>query len=325
MKESVIGRPGTFRLRVSGQRRDRSGGEDSPSVAALANGDFVVAWEDNAAGTNDGKFRVYHADGSPLTGELPSTHRLPGNQGRPVVAALTDGRFVVAWRDDAGGNFDIKAHIYNGDGTSAGSEFLVNNINHRGRPAGARHRGINRRRIRHQLDEFRGTDNDIAREHSTLPERRLGDEFPVPRLEADETQSTVTGLTNGNYVIAWTDGASVTGDTSGTHIEASIFSGNGTPAGPTNFLVNTGITAGDQTEPSVIGLSNGNFLVAWTTPSAGGLDITGSSIRPRELRADDGELRIRYVGRVRSRPRSRSPPPMVSSSSRGPIPAPLPG
>ena len=105
------------------------GAEDLPSVAALANGDFVAAWEDNAAGTNDGKYRVFHADGRPLTGELPLNTSLAGQQGRPAVAALSDGRFVVAWRDDAGGDFDIKAHIYNANGTSAGSEFLVNNIN----------------------------------------------------------------------------------------------------------------------------------------------------------------------------------------------------
>ena len=96
-----------------------SAGEDLPSVAALANGNFVVAWEDNAAGTNDGKFRVYHADGTSLTGELPLNTSLAGNQGRPVVAALANGDFAVAWRDDAGGDFDVKGRIYHADGASA--------------------------------------------------------------------------------------------------------------------------------------------------------------------------------------------------------------
>src|SRR4051812_8571661 len=105
-----------------------SGAEDSPSVAALANGNFVAVWEDNAGGTNDAKYRIFHADGRPLTGELPLNTSLAGQQGQPAVAALTDGRFVVAWRDNAGGDYDIKAHIYNANGTSAGSEFRVNNL-----------------------------------------------------------------------------------------------------------------------------------------------------------------------------------------------------
>jgi hypothetical protein len=102
------------------------GGQDSPAVAGLANGNFVAVWESNAGGTNDTFARVYHANGTPLTGEIAVNASTADSQGRPVVAGLTDGRFVVAWRDDAGGDFDIKARIFNGDGSPAGSEFLVN-------------------------------------------------------------------------------------------------------------------------------------------------------------------------------------------------------
>src|SRR5207248_1768525 len=79
----------------------------------------------------------------------------------------------------------------------------------------------------------------------------------------EETQSTVAGLNNGNYAIAWTDRTPVIGDMSGSHIEASVFSGNGT-AVASNIFVNATHTGGDQTEASVVGLSDGGFIIGWT-------------------------------------------------------------
>ena len=253
-----------------------SGGEDLPSVAALANGTFVVAWEDNAAGTNDGKFRLYHADGSPLTGELPLNTSLPGNQGRPAVAALTNGQFVVTWDDDASGNFLIKARVYNSDGTPAGAiqavsaDFGYNET----APAIAALAGGGF--VITWTNDFFSLDHDILARAYNASGTALGGQFAVVADLGDESQPTVAGLTNGNYVIAYADNNVTDDDNSGYHIAASIFSGNGTPAGPTNFWVNTGVTAGDQTEPSVVGLDNGNFFVAWTTPFPGeGYDIDG--------------------------------------------------
>jgi Ca2+-binding RTX toxin-like protein len=250
-------------------------GQDSPAVAGLANGNFVAVWESNAAGNNDAFARVYHADGTPLTGEIALNVSTAGNQGRPVVAALTDGRFVVAWRDDASGNFDIKARIFNGDGTPAGDEFRVNDIyisNNQQEPAIAALTGGGF--VISWTSSIFG-DDDIRARAFNADGSAQGSEFGPIADTANESQSAVTGLSNGNYVIVWTDATSVAGDTSGTHIEASIFSGNGSTAGlPQNVVVYTSGTSGDQTEPSVVGLSDGNFLVSWTTP-VGAFDVGG--------------------------------------------------
>src|SRR5258707_8052489 len=117
--------------------------------------------------------------------------------------------------------------------------------------------------------------NDIHARAFDAAGAALGNEFAVAADIDEETQSTVAGVSNGNYAIAWTDRTPVPGDTSGSHIEASVFSGNGT-AVATNFPVNSSTSDGDQVEPSIVSLSNGNFLVAWTDPYAGlGSDILG--------------------------------------------------
>jgi Ca2+-binding RTX toxin-like protein len=252
------------------------GGQDSPAVAGLANGNFVAVWESNAGGTNDTFARVYHANGTPLTGEIMVNASTAGNQGRPVVAALTDGRFVVAWRDDVGGDFDIKARIFNGDGSPAGNEFQVNNLfvaNDQQEPAIA---ALAAGGFVISWTSALFGDNDIRARAFNADGSAQGNEFGPIADFANESQSTVSGLDNGNYIIAWTDATSVTGDSSGTHIEAAIFSGNGAPVG-SNFLVNTAGTPGDQTDASVIQLSDGKIVVTWTTPVGGDFDLYGVS------------------------------------------------
>src|SRR5437016_336373 len=49
----------------------------------------------------------------------------------PTVATFADGRFVVAWADDSASGGDtstagIRARIFNADGTTSTSDFLVN-------------------------------------------------------------------------------------------------------------------------------------------------------------------------------------------------------
>jgi hypothetical protein len=51
-----------------------------------------------------------------------------GNQTSPNIARFPDGRFIVLYQssDTAGNGIDIRARIFNSDGTPTGSDFLVN-------------------------------------------------------------------------------------------------------------------------------------------------------------------------------------------------------
>jgi Ca2+-binding RTX toxin-like protein len=82
---------------------------------------------------------------------------------------------------------------------------------------------------------------------------------------ADQTQSAVTGLNaagGGGFVVTWT---SATQDGSGTGIYARKFDATGVAG--TESLVNT-ITTGSQSEPAVTTLSNGGYVVSWTSPNS---------------------------------------------------------
>jgi Ca2+-binding RTX toxin-like protein len=80
----------------------------TPTVAALADGRFAIAWESSDASPGDGsgtciRVRLYNIDGTPSGLDfVADAFFSPGNQGAPAIAALPDGRFVVSFSASSG-------------------------------------------------------------------------------------------------------------------------------------------------------------------------------------------------------------------------------
>ncbi|MBL8451044.1 MAG: hypothetical protein JNM32_14125, partial [Dechloromonas sp.] len=80
---------------------------------------------------------------------------------------------------------------------------------------------------------------------------------------SDQNDPAVAALTGGGYVVVWT---SLAQDAAGSYgIYAQRYTASGIPTGP-EFRVNS-TTAGHQLDSSVVGLSDGGFLVTWTDQS----------------------------------------------------------
>ncbi|MBL8589088.1 MAG: hypothetical protein JNK46_11215 [Methylobacteriaceae bacterium] len=94
-----------------------------PNAAALADGRVVFVWHNNFGQM---KARFYSETG---VAEGPELLLVAQNTYNPAIdttaiGALKDGRFVVAWATDAGG--DIRAQVFFADGTPDGAFFTVN-------------------------------------------------------------------------------------------------------------------------------------------------------------------------------------------------------
>lgn len=78
--------------------------QESPSVRADADGDFVVAWASAGSFGSDTGYgssvqaRRYASDGASLGGEFQVNTYTTDYQTRPAVASAGDGDFVVAWQ-----------------------------------------------------------------------------------------------------------------------------------------------------------------------------------------------------------------------------------
>lgn len=103
-----------------------------PSMAGLADGGFVVAWEQDPAGGIDGevRFRRFDALGDPLDGTDAAGVLIDdvGSFNRDIqVAGLPNGGFVVAYADDSWGTaIDVTARMYNANGLASSGFILAN-------------------------------------------------------------------------------------------------------------------------------------------------------------------------------------------------------
>ena len=104
-----------------------------PVVTSLATGGFVVAWQDStpAVGEPDTLIRaqVFSAAGAKVGASLVVSDTTPGERDFPAIAGLPNGGFVVTWQHFVSAtNSDIKAQVFDGDGTKLGGEMLINTV-----------------------------------------------------------------------------------------------------------------------------------------------------------------------------------------------------
>ena len=106
-----------------------SGAQDTPSVAADADGGFVVAWTSALQdGSGDGVFgRRFDSLGAALGGEFQVNSHTGDQQKDSSVAGDGTGRFLVAWTSDEQESFDdgVFAQRFGPQGR-VGVEFQVN-------------------------------------------------------------------------------------------------------------------------------------------------------------------------------------------------------
>ncbi len=109
---------------------------------------------------------------------------------------------------------------------------------------------------------------------------KIGTEFQVnSQTTGGQWYPSVTGLSNGGFVVTWQDGlagyngsgSDTLGDSSGSAVKAQVYAANGSKVGG-EFLVNTQ-TNGSQATPVVTSLSNGGFVVSWQDQSTTNGDI----------------------------------------------------
>ena len=108
-----------------------SGGPATPSVTALANGGFVVAWRSQLGATDyDLEARVFNSAGEPAGAVISVNTTKPLVQQSPAVSAFPDSRFVVAWASEIqsgdGVDFDVLARVFDASGVGLSGEIVVN-------------------------------------------------------------------------------------------------------------------------------------------------------------------------------------------------------
>ncbi|MCV6587304.1 MAG: cadherin-like domain-containing protein [Marinibacterium sp.] len=256
--------------------QDEIAGDGAPSVTVLKDGRHLVVWH-----TRDGdedsdgagiKGRIFNVDGSPAGDEFLINSVTTADQTAPNVLALSDGGFLVGWQsvDGTGSNpsgTTIKARVFDASGAETVPEFIANRLFDYdqtnpvfaeladGRIAAAwvaqdTANNATNSHIRGAVFDLIGTNGPV------------GDIGFNVQFEGEKGSPSIDATEDGRFVVAWQsyDPSNATGLSriSARVIDKDLKYGNG------ELVVNQTFTA-IQEAPHVVALTNGLFLVTWTT------------------------------------------------------------
>ncbi len=277
--------------------------QSDPSVAELANGNFVVTWTSGDGQQGDTsataiKARILDANGVEIVSEFLVNEFTNGSQSDPSITALANGQFIVTWvsYDQQQGDTSssaIKARIFDANGTEVVSEILVNEFTTSSQSDPSITALANGNFVVTWMsdDQQQGDTSFTAIKARILDANgvEIVSEFLVNEFSHGRQESpSVTALANGNFVVTWQSEDGQQGDTSDSAIKARIFDANGTEI-VTEFRVNES-TNNRQESPSVTALANGNFVVTWTSFDQQQGDTFDGVIKARIFDANGDEI-----------------------------------
>lgn len=266
------GNPVGGEFRVNGQTTNN---QSEATVAALADGGFVVTWtSQDQDGSGDGVFaQRFDATGTTVGGEFQVNAFTSGNQRKPVVASLADGGFVIAWSSfgQDGSNDGVYLQQFDAAGTAVGGEVRVNTATafSQNNPsvAGLAEGGY----VVTWVSEFQDGDRTgVFAQRFDTDGQAVGSEFQINETTSgSQDRVAVAALEDGGFVVTWTDDELAFGT---WQVMARRYDANGVAAGG-EFAINTGVSADpslDDFRASVTGLSDGGFFVTWTSAGQDG-------------------------------------------------------
>ena len=244
------------------------GEQNRPAVAADADGDFVIAWEDDARdGSAQGVYaRRFSAAGAPLGPDFRVNTFTTGAQSNPAVAMDDAGNFVVAWTsvDQDGSLSGVFAQRFDAGGNAQGGEFRVNTLttHEQDLPRLAMDADGDFVIAWESFAQVGDGDGDgvFARRFDAAG-NPLGDEFLVNTHTTNHQFNAVPAMDDdGDFVVAWISNGQ---DGSAYGIYAQRYNAAGAPQG-SEFRANAH-TISDQAYPSVAMDGDGDFVIAWSS------------------------------------------------------------
>jgi hypothetical protein len=255
-----------------------TGAQNDPTIVGLSNGGFVVAWTSPDASVTGIYAQRYDASGVAQGSEfLVNTASTSGTQTEPVVSAYAGG-FVVGWSSNAslalggdGSGYGIYGQHYLNDGTTNGASFRVNTTTlsdqSQSDVATSAAGGVV---VWTSYNQDAASTNGIYAQRYAANGAPLGGEFMVNTLTAgNQVEPHVAMLSDGGFVVVWTDQSGVDGSSHGVY--GQRYDSAGIAQGG-QFLINESTTGG-QYQPDVTGLSSGGFVVTWYNDN---YDLTGA-------------------------------------------------
>ena len=268
-----------------------AGENTRPSISALENGLFVVAWDSFDLYTTGIRAGVFRPDGSEVVSDFLVNSVAERSQFQPYIATLDNGHFVVTWTSHDGtddpSSSGIRARIFDADGNEVVPDFLVNELTEKGQIFSSITALENGQFVVTWQSRIQpGQTSSLQARIFNSDGSEAVSEFQINEVTPSTlVWPTVTALSNGLFVVAWHSDEGLE-DSDGLGIKARIFDSSGN-AVVDEFQVNS-LTNGYQGRPEIGELENGRFVAVWISYD-GVEDTSGAGIRARIFNADGSE------------------------------------
>ncbi len=263
-------------------------------ITALTNGGFAVTWLSYNGSNYDMRGRVFNTDGTPVNTEdfLVSTANTTNNNGYTTqITALDNGCFVISWQSvyNDYSNSEIRAKIYNADGTIIKDDFLVSlpNTTNEIIPE------ITKLSNGNFVITFSVYETNDAIDPGAWNNYIKGQIYSSNGTALNEvllnaigsSDYKITELSNGNFIITATTYEVDSNYNYNDLIKAQIFNADGIALTTDPFVVSTSNPQEKgESEVQITELNNGSFVITWR--SYDNQNYNSSNIRGRVFNAD---------------------------------------
>jgi hypothetical protein len=252
-----------------------------PALARLPDGGFIVVWADKK---KEERIRAqrYGFDGTKSGPEFRA-NTVPGLHWVPMVACLTNGNIVIAWRARLPGPLLVHLQIFDANGpvgteqTTAleiteasiapldSGRFVIAHV----RNAGDGEPGFETTVAQASVFEANGTPANIR--FAATSANRILTYWP-----------TLAPLAGGRFLLAWTE-QNVDNPAAGTSVAARIFSSQGPIGQPVRVNALTGGPRFDLGTAATSGPAGETAFLTWTDESNAGPDTSGRAVEGRAM------------------------------------------
>ncbi|MEO8320652.1 MAG: hypothetical protein ABI561_20270 [Bradyrhizobium sp.] len=257
-----------------------------PALARLPDGGFIVVWADKRQNERI-RAQRYDIEGAKNGPEFRA-NTTPGLHRVPMVASLTNGNIVIAWRARSAAPLLVHLQIFDANvpvGTEQTTTLDVTEVAMTALDSGR----FVFAHVRSAFDGEAGFDTTVA-QLSVFEANGAFANIRIAATGAGRIQSswpTLVPLSGERFLLAWTQ-VNVDNPAAGTNVMARIFS----PKGPIGQAVqfNT-LTGGQRFSVSAAATSSPageTAFLAWADDSNAGPDKSGRAIEGRPLKIPTG-------------------------------------
>ena len=243
---------------------------NSPVVAALKDGGWVVTWSGNHYEVWDSGViqQRYNAQGAPIGVPKLVNSSIDGDQVNPCVTGLADGGWLVAWESPDeiySWAHDIYQQRYDASGTRVGPETRVNTHTEDGQAAASvTALADNGWVVSWQSRNQDGSGWKLYQQRYDAKGNPIGDETRInTSTERESIAPSVTTLADGGWLVTWQFGqeSGALGD-----IYQQRYTSSGVKTGGEVRVESQ--AEGKQWNPDVTALADGGWLVTWVSQTS---------------------------------------------------------